>query len=153
MFEAKFKINGHEYIVEVEWKGEKTPLWGIENDEGRHNIIRISNKKNLSYTIDYWAPGIFPNAENFDGVLDILDCIHDDLISVCSLDFTDEEKAFEDFAAEFGYNSDSRKAYKVFEALIEEFRGLSVIFGEKDLKTFTDIERDNLAEKLCIEEV
>jgi len=153
MFEAKFKINGHEYIAEVEWKGEKAPLWGTEDDKDRHNIIRISNKKNLSYTIDYWASKIFPNAENFDEVLNMLDCIYNDLTSVCSLDFTNEEKAFEDFAAEFGYDSDSRKAYKTFEALIEEFRGLSIIFGEKDLKTFTEIERDDLAEKLCVEEV
>ena len=36
---------------------------------------------------------------------------------------------FEDFCSEFGYDTDSRKAEKVYKAVVREWKGISRVFG------------------------
>ena len=66
---------------------------------------------------------------------DILDCITRDYYSEC--------ENFDDFCAEFGYDSDSRKSYKTYKAVKRQ--------SEKLHKVFTDADIDQLRSELEVE--
>lgn len=47
---------------------------------------------------------------------------------------------FEDFCADFGYNTDSRKAEKVYFAVQKEFKGVCSIWNEAEREQLADIQ-------------
>ena len=56
---------------------------------------------------------------------DILDCITRDYYSEC--------ENFDDFCTEFGYDSDSRKSYKVYKAVKRQSEKLHKVFTNADI--------------------
>lgn len=46
---------------------------------------------------------------------------------------------FEDFCSEFGYNEDSRKDYKLWESVCEEWKKVSIFFKPEELEQLQDI--------------
>lgn len=47
---------------------------------------------------------------------------------------------FEDFCGEFGYDTDSRKAYKTYEAVKNEWQNIAMLFTESELEELREIQ-------------
>lgn len=50
------------------------------------------------------------------------------------------QDTFEDFCANFGYDEDSRKAFKTYEAVKEQYIQLSRLFTDKELEEMAEIQ-------------
>lgn len=48
--------------------------------------------------------------------------------------------SFEDFCSNFGYDTDSRSAKKIYKAVVKEYEGLCTLFTDKDLELLATIE-------------
>lgn len=46
---------------------------------------------------------------------------------------------FEDFCGEFGYDTDSRKAFKTYKAVIREYKNLERLYSEAELEQLREI--------------
>jgi hypothetical protein len=51
-----------------------------------------------------------------------------------------DPETFEDFCDNFGYDTDSRKAEKVYRAVVREFEGMSRLFTEEELEQLQEIQ-------------
>lgn len=49
-------------------------------------------------------------------------------------------ESFEDFCAEFGYNTDSRKAEKLYSATCEEYAKVEALFNDKEMEELRKIQ-------------
>jgi hypothetical protein len=47
---------------------------------------------------------------------------------------------FEDFCGEFGYEVDSRQAFKTYKAVKKEFKDLSSLYNEEELEKLSEIQ-------------
>lgn len=50
-----------------------------------------------------------------------------------------EVGTFKDFCAEFGYNEDSRKAEKTYNAVVEEYNNLKMLYSDEELEKLAKI--------------
>lgn len=48
--------------------------------------------------------------------------------------------SFEDFCGEFGYNSDSRKTYKIYEAVENEWANVNKLFTSEEIEHLQEIQ-------------
>jgi len=48
-------------------------------------------------------------------------------------------QTFEDFCADYGYDPDSRNAYRIYEACKKELEGLMMLFNEEELEELREI--------------
>lgn len=47
--------------------------------------------------------------------------------------------SFEDFCSEFGYDNDSRKAYKTYKAVMKEWKNIELLFTPEQLEQLQEI--------------
>lgn len=47
---------------------------------------------------------------------------------------------FEDFCSEFGYDTDSRSAEKIYKSVVDEYKNLCTIFTEDEIETLCEIQ-------------
>lgn len=47
---------------------------------------------------------------------------------------------FEDFCSEFGYDADSRKAEKIYKAVLDEWRNVQILFSDEELEELREIQ-------------
>lgn len=47
---------------------------------------------------------------------------------------------FENFCSEFGYDTDSRKAEKVYKAVVDEYNNLRILFSDSELEQLQEIQ-------------
>jgi len=47
---------------------------------------------------------------------------------------------FEDFCSEFGYDEDSRKAFKIYKAVIREWKNVELLFTEEQIEKLQEIQ-------------
>ena len=104
------------------------------SDESRqvYKVYVSFNGKKTMFTygdsIANWIHGKNPdnNLEQYKEYKnDILDCITSDYYSEC--------ENFDDFCSEFGYDSDSRKAYKTYKAVQRQSEKLHKVFSDADI--------------------
>jgi len=50
-----------------------------------------------------------------------------------------EPGTFEDFCSDYGYDSDSRKAEKVYKAVVKELKALQTLFSDEELEEMQEI--------------
>ena len=68
---------------------------------------------------------------------DVLDCMASDSAEVENAD------SFDDWAPEYGYDADSRKAERVYTACVKQADKLEALLGDEDYSALLwDIERD-----------
>ena len=67
---------------------------------------------------------------------DVLDCLRHDFSSVI------HGESFEDFASEFGYDADSRKAERIYNACRESMFAFRKAFGHAVAEALVDSEED-----------
>lgn len=86
--------------------------------------------KRRRFSFDYWqGRGI----EHDPDIVSVLDCLLSDARG--------GEASFEEFCAEFGYDTDSRKAEKIWQACVKYSKAMKRLLGD-DYETFMQAERD-----------
>ncbi len=135
------------------WKRVSIPGFGIELDELGNPKCLFNNGK-FRYRVDFkrtnssetdprWEAMIFQNGNNAQrhfrmsapDVDDVLDC----LIQDGSVLF--QQMTFEDFCMDYGYESDSRKAYKIYKKCLEIGHGLNKLLGAGLIRQLIECER------------
>jgi len=66
--------------------------------------------------------------------------IHPTAYSVLACLTKYDPETFENFCSEFGYDEDSRKALKIYEAVKDEYLNLCSLFNEKELELLMEIQ-------------
>jgi len=51
----------------------------------------------------------------------------------------DDPGTFEDFCGNFGYETDSRKAENIYKAIVDEYKGLAMLFNDEELEFMAEI--------------
>jgi hypothetical protein len=112
--------------------------WSYMSSKTKHYIDRkvIVNNKKIS---NYGFFGILP--QDFIKGKDILHypvapTSYDVLACLQKYDVGN----FEDFCAEFGYNTDSRKAEKTYNAVCEEFKNIQTLFTDSEIEELQEIQ-------------
>lgn len=122
------------YISIREAVPQRHPAWGKDAKHGIHYSVTIYKDKNRSYTFDFWG-SIADKENNFRGfpkrpsAYDILCCLHDG----------DGIDNYGDFCANYGYDEDSRAAYRTYEAVKEQKEAMQNIFTSDELEALTYI--------------
>jgi hypothetical protein len=102
----------------------------FKNSDGWTVTIYNDKKRyTFAFYMGYGHNGKEPDIEN------VMDCILSDASSY------ENARDFEDFANEFGYDTDSRKAEKIYKACGKEAERLKKLLGE-DYETFIYAERN-----------
>jgi hypothetical protein len=101
---------------------QKTPLW--HKDGERHGVnyfCSLSNKDGKHYSFDFWGSIHDLNTGKKPTAYDVLAC----------LDTYSADSTFEDFCDNYGYDIDSIKAMKTYEATQKQCRGLESILSKE----------------------
>ena len=108
---------------------QKSPNWIKEGDNhGIHYSVTLKNERG-EYVFNFWGSIEDRRTSKRPLAYDVLACL-DPLF----------EDNFEDFCDSYGYDSDSIRALKIFEACQEQERGLKRIFTEEQLQKLSDIQ-------------
>ena len=95
------------FKITAEFDGLKVASWGEYND--RHNKVTIKNLENGKRTsFDFWGSIKNPSLESDYDLLNAFYCFVSDALSGLY--------SFDEFCGEFGYDTDSRKAEKIYKA-------------------------------------
>lgn len=102
-------------------------MWGDKFQRPKYSVTL--SRKNKSYTFDFWS-SIKDANEGKETIkpYDVLACL--------SVSYAD---SFEDFCSEFGYDTDSRKAYSIYEAVTEQTEELKELFSEEEIEMLHEI--------------
>lgn len=94
------------FKITAEFVGLKVASWDEYND--RHNKVTIKNFKNGKRTsFDFWGSVKNPSLESDYDLLNAFYCFVSDALYGL--------ESFENFCDEFGYDTDSRKAEKIYK--------------------------------------
>lgn len=125
MATVKNFINNKDETVQfkIEFVGKKDcPFWDASSTQ--HNKVTMRNlATRKSATIDFWGSKMKPNQDSVEGLKGALDCITLDISSV-------ECSDFEAFCAEMCYDTDSRKAEKIYNACKKELDKFERVVGD-----------------------
>lgn len=109
------------FEVEAVYTGAKKADWGDKYENWNHHLVVVTNKENnLKVTFDFWCSIAHPTMEKEYDVLNAFYCFVNDAIS--------GSYNFEEFCGEFGYDTDSRKAEKIWKACQESLEELQRIY-------------------------
>ena len=101
------KTNYKEFTISAEFDGKKVAPWDNMND--RHSRVTVKNNETGKRTsFDFWGSVREPRLETNYSLLNAFYCFVSDGLSAVD--------GFENFCSEFGYDSDSRRAEKIFKA-------------------------------------
>lgn len=133
-FPSKRKItvphsHGLKYTVTISREGRKAytfDFWSSINETYKKEVEHLN--RNFHHTIDMvrvYRTAIKPSA------YDIFACL--------SCGTGTHELTFEEFCSDYGYDTDSRKAEKVYNAACDESRALARLFSEEELDKLREI--------------
>ena len=101
------KTNYKEFTISAEFDGKKVAPWDNMND--RHSRVTVKNNETGKKTsFDFWGSIREPRLETDYDLLNAFYCFVSDGLSAVN--------GFENFCSEFGYDTDSRRAEKIFKA-------------------------------------
>lgn len=99
------------YTIKSEYKGDKAAPWGVnwKQENWNRNIIHVRNTKTkTSIRFDFWGSIVSPELQSPYDLKNAFYCFISDAISGLA--------SFDDFCSEFGYNTDSRTAEKIWKS-------------------------------------
>lgn len=103
MFSTTYK----NFKISAEFDGKKVASWDANND--RHNKVTVKNLDNGKRTsFDFWGSVKNPRVESEYDLLNAFYCFVSDALAGVD--------SFENFCSEFGYDTDSRNAEKIWRA-------------------------------------
>lgn len=110
--QGKFTINS-------QYKGDKAAPWNDKNQNWNNHIVTVThNKRKLSF--DFWVSIMNPEIQNDKENISAFQCFVSDALSA--------KESFEYFCSEFGYDTDSRNAERIYKACEKALRKLERIF-------------------------
>lgn len=102
-----FTTTYREFKISAEFDGKKVASWDANND--RHNKVTVKNLDNGKRTsFDFWGSVVNPRVESEYELLNAFYCFVSDALAGVD--------SFENFCSEFGYDTDSRNAEKIWRA-------------------------------------
>jgi len=101
-------------------------------DSAQMNHWKVVLWSKWTWMTTYFSKGLLFNGEA-PNVDEVLDCLASDAQGI--------DQPFEDWASDFGYDPDSRKAEKVYKNIQRESEKLKNLLGEKAYKTLLEVER------------
>lgn len=97
--------------IKSTFKGDKRAPWGDDRlpENWNRHIVRVTKAgTKLATTFDFWGSQVDPEIQNELQLLNAFECFVNDAMSGMS--------GFEEFCADFGYDTDSRSAEKTWKA-------------------------------------
>ena len=127
--DTKSFVRKHNIRIECEW-ADRNP--NMDDDKWQAYHYKVTMKIDRRQMTTYYSMGIAhtkePTAE------DVLDCLASDVAGWIN------SRSFDDWCGEYGYDTDSRKAYRIYEIVGKQKDQLQKFLGSYDL-----------LEKLCLE--
>lgn len=117
------------FKISAEFDGLKVASWDEYND--RHNKVTVKNLENGKRTsFDFWGSVMNPSLESDYDLLNAFYCFVSDALSGLY--------NFDEFCGEFGYNTDSRKAEKIYKACKRAYAKFERVsgFSENEMYDF-----------------
>lgn len=121
------------YIKQANDFCEKYGIKIVWNFIGR----KVNNEWDDSYERNLWEFTIKKNGKSYKGKFwdSVVNSNHIEPVEPSNYDLLacltkDGPWTFEEFCADFGYSTDSRKAEKVYKAVVKEYEGLCRVFGD-----------------------
>jgi len=129
---AQLIIHGLTVNVSATYKGDKK--WNVSDRPGapqNWNNHRVTvTTENGKCSFEFWASIAHPKIQSESDIIGALSCFVSDAMS--------SKDSFEDFCSELGYDSDSRKAYKIFKACERSYVKFERIIGDVDAYDFAN---------------
>ena len=111
---------------------DKQDSWQQKANGYRLQLIHKASKRR--YSFDFWqGTGIIGDPD----LLGVLEYLQSDCNSV---QLVQDGGGFDDFCDKFGYDSDSRKAEKLYKAICRERNAVNKLLGNEDYKEFCEID-------------
>lgn len=119
MFTTTYK----NFKISAEFDGKKVASWDAYND--RHNKVTVKNLDSGKYTsFDFWGSVVNPRVESEYDLLNAFYCFISDALAGL--------ESFESFCGDFGYDTDSRKAEKIYKACKRAYTKFERVSGFND---------------------
>jgi len=120
---AQFNICSTTVNVSAIYKGDKKADWeGVPQNWHNHRVTVSTEHGKCSF--EFWMSLAKPKMDGESDLLGALSCFVSDAMS--------GKDSFQDFCSELGYDSDSRKAYKIFKACEKAYAKFERIIGDID---------------------
>ena len=126
---AKFR----NYIINATYRGDKPAKWDSRN-YNNHTITVRNTETGKKTSFDFWASLAAPELVTDYNILNAFYCFVEDAIA--------GEMSFEDFCADFGYDSDSMTAYRTWKACKRAAAKLERITNEDIYDLANDLSED-----------
>lgn len=120
------------------YKGDKKANWGDDSryENWNNHVISVRNNDNKKATrFEFWESIQEREIKNERQLLWAFECFLGDVIS--------GDYDFNEFCNEFGYDNDSRKAYKIYKACVRAKEKFSRIYND-DIYDFSNELREHL---------
>jgi len=114
MYKATFK----QFEIKASYKGNKKASWG--NNWNNHMITVTNTETDQKITFEFWASNAHPVLNTEYDILNAFYCFVSDAIA--------GSYTFEEFCNEFGYDSDSRQAEKIYRKCKKQLEKLKKIY-------------------------
>ena len=124
-----FRANYKNFKITATHTGGKPADWGDGQENWNHHRITVTNTETGKRTaFDFWASIAHPVIDSTYDILNAFYCFVSDAVS--GLD------SFQEFCAEFGYDEDSRRAYKTWKACKRAADKFERVSGGVDIYDF-----------------
>ena len=114
MYKATFK----QFKIKASYKGNKKASWG--DNWNNYMITVINAETDQKITFEFWASNAHPVLNTEYDILNAFYCFVSDAIA--------GSYTFEEFCNEFGYDSDSRQAEKIYRKCKKQLEKLKKIY-------------------------
>ena len=123
-------IKKHDVRMACEWEHERPDYLMDDMPRGSNHYRCTISANGHRYTM-HWSQG--PAITDEPDAADVLDAL--------ASDASNTEAGFENFAAEYGYDEDSRKAERIYRACVGVRKALFRLFGDDAEALMYEVER------------
>lgn len=113
------KATFKQFEIKASYKGNKKAEWSQDNFNNHMvTVTNLETKEKIRF--EFWASIAYPVLKTEYDILNAFYCFVSDAVS--------GNYSFEQFCSEFGYDTDSRQAEKIYRKCIKQYDRLSKIF-------------------------
>lgn len=121
------------WTVTATYTGSKAAPWGDGRENWNHHNVTVINRDNGKRTrFDFWASIMHPEIDTEYDLMNAFRCFVDDALA--------GSMSFHEFCADFGYDEDSRRAEKVWNACKRSTAKLTRIYDGDLYDLINDLE-------------
>ena len=121
-------------VINSEYLGNKAATWGDKKNPNYHNnSVKVTHNKK-SFSFDFWGSIMNPEISNDQENVFAFYCALSDGLGA--------KDSFENFCGEFGYDSDSRNAERIYRACEKTLKKLERVFDCDLCDLINEIQED-----------